>query len=51
VDPQNPVYHYHLGLALSKNGEPERARRALQTAVKLNPRFADAQQALATLQN
>jgi Tfp pilus assembly protein PilF len=44
------MYHYHLGLAFTKNGEPERARRALQTALSLNPRLTDAQQALASLQ-
>jgi Tfp pilus assembly protein PilF len=43
------MYHYHLGLAYTKNGEPERARGALQTALALNPKLTDAQQALASL--
>jgi tetratricopeptide (TPR) repeat protein len=51
ADPRNPVYHYHLGLAHSKNGETDRAKRSLQTALKLNPAWTDAQQALASLQN
>jgi Flp pilus assembly protein TadD len=50
-DPKNPIYHYHLGLAHSKNGEIDRARRSLQTALKLNPALTDAQQALASLQD
>jgi tetratricopeptide (TPR) repeat protein len=51
LDPANPLYHYHLGLAYSKNGEPERARQALQTALKLNPRYGDAQQLLESLKD
>jgi tetratricopeptide (TPR) repeat protein len=50
-DPKNPIYPYHLGLAHSKNGEIDRARRSLQTALKLNPALTDAQQALASLQD
>jgi tetratricopeptide (TPR) repeat protein len=49
ADPTNPVYHYHLGLAFSKNGDVERAKSALQRAVELSPDFADARQALATI--
>ena len=49
ADPGNAMYHYHLGLAYTKNGEPDRARGALQTARALNPKLTDAQQALASL--
>lgn len=49
ADPNNPVYHYHLGLAYSKNGRLDRARVAFQKALELNPRFTDAQHALALL--
>jgi Flp pilus assembly protein TadD len=51
VNPENPVYHYHLGLAYSKSGDIERARRSLQAALKLQPAFGDARQALDTLPN
>jgi tetratricopeptide (TPR) repeat protein len=50
ADPRNAMYHYHLGLAYTRNGEPERARRALKTALSLNPGLTDAQHALASLQ-
>jgi Tfp pilus assembly protein PilF len=45
------MYHYHLGLAYTKNGEPDRARRALETALTLNPTLTGARQALASLQD
>jgi tetratricopeptide (TPR) repeat protein len=47
--PGNSVYHYHLGLAYSKNGQREKAREALRKAIALDPRSKDAQQALASL--
>jgi putative PEP-CTERM system TPR-repeat lipoprotein len=50
ADPRNAMYHYHLGLAYTKNGEPDRARRALEQALALNPQLTDARQALASLQ-
>ena len=46
ADPANPVYHYHLGLAYSRNGDQERARASLRRALELNPGFGDAKQAL-----
>ncbi|HKY20067.1 MAG TPA: tetratricopeptide repeat protein [Vicinamibacterales bacterium] len=51
-DPKNPVYHYHLGLAYAKSGNKAEAIKALQEALRLNPKFdgaADAQQMLAGL--
>jgi tetratricopeptide (TPR) repeat protein len=48
-DSANPVYHYHLGLAYSKNGDRDQARAAFQRALQLNPGYADARQALAAL--
>jgi tetratricopeptide (TPR) repeat protein len=50
ADPRNAMYHYHLGLAYTKNGEPDRARRALEAALALNPQMTDARHALASLQ-
>jgi len=40
--PQNPIYHYHLGLAHLKSGEPARARTSLARALQLQPNFAEA---------
>jgi predicted Zn-dependent protease len=44
--PENPAYHYHLALALSKAGETQRARLAAEQAVKLKPDYAEAQKLL-----
>jgi tetratricopeptide (TPR) repeat protein len=49
ADPRNPTFHYHLGLAHSKNGETDRAREALERALRLNPRLAEAREALQAL--
>ena len=40
--PQNPVYHYHLGLAHLKSGDNERARTSFTRALQLRPDFPDA---------
>ena len=45
-DPDNPIYHYHLGLADPKSGNVGRGRQSLQAALKLRPGYADAQRAL-----
>ena len=39
LDPRNPVFHYHLGLAYLKAGDSTRARVALQEALTLAPNF------------
>ena len=52
-DPKNPVYHYHLGLALKLRGDKVKAREALSQALKLSPNFDgadDARKALAEIQ-
>lgn len=41
--PRNPLYHYHLGLALLQKGERAAARQSLQTALSLNPSKEDEQ--------
>lgn len=51
TEPDNPLYHYRLGLAYTKNGERDLARRALQQALRLNAGFVEARQALASLGN
>jgi Tfp pilus assembly protein PilF len=51
-DRQQPLFHYHLGLAYAKNGEKSRARQSLEQALRLAPDFpgaADARRVLATL--
>lgn len=35
--PNNPLYHFHLGMALFQKGDTTGARRSLQTALSLNP--------------
>jgi tetratricopeptide (TPR) repeat protein len=50
-DPKNPSFHYHLGLAYEKTGDPERARQALEQALALNPNFNGADHARKTLQS
>jgi ABC-type dipeptide/oligopeptide/nickel transport system ATPase component len=52
LEPKNPVFHYHLGLAYLKIGESTRARSAFQSALTLAPDFtgaAEARQMLASL--
>jgi tetratricopeptide (TPR) repeat protein len=47
--PQNPIIHYHLGLAFVKNGNLHEARRSLLEALKLDPAFRGAENARTTL--
>jgi tetratricopeptide (TPR) repeat protein len=49
ASPGNAVFRYHLGLAYAKNLETERAGDAFRAALRLNPRFSAARQALTTL--
>lgn len=41
--PRNPLFHYHLGLALLQKGDRAAARQSLQTALSLNPNREDEQ--------
>ncbi len=47
--PNEPLVHYHLGMAQAKNGEVAAAKDALQTALKLNQHFTGAEDAKKTL--
>lgn len=52
LDPRNPIFHFHLGLAYLKTGDSAKARVALQEALALAPNFAgatEAKQVLASL--
>ena len=40
--PQEPIYHFHLGLAYQKSGDLVRARVHLKRALELNPNFEKA---------
>jgi tetratricopeptide (TPR) repeat protein len=44
-DRSNALIHYHLGLAYAKNGNRPEAQRSLEEALKLDPRFAGADDA------
>jgi tetratricopeptide (TPR) repeat protein len=44
-DPKNAVYQLHLGLSYVKAGQTARGREALETALKLNPKIAHADEA------
>jgi putative PEP-CTERM system TPR-repeat lipoprotein len=53
-NPNNPVYHYHLGLAYLENGDKQRGRGELQRALEINQHFNgadDARKHLAQSQN
>jgi Flp pilus assembly protein TadD len=49
TDPNNPVFHYHLGLANAKLGYYVQARSSIEHALKLRPDFDGADQARKTL--
>jgi tetratricopeptide (TPR) repeat protein len=43
--PQNPIYHYHLGMAYLASGDAERSRVALEHALTLRRDFPGAKEA------
>ena len=50
--PDDPTYHYHLGLACQKTNGPARAREHFERVLKIKPRYAqadDVRKALAQL--
>jgi Tfp pilus assembly protein PilF len=49
LEPRHAPYHLRLGLALARNGQPERARQVLREALALDAALAEARQALAEL--
>lgn len=48
--PNEPVIHFHYGMAQHKNGDAAGAKKALQTALKLNPNFPGADEAKKTME-
>jgi tetratricopeptide (TPR) repeat protein len=52
IEPANPLYHYHLGLAYKSAGDAARAKSSLTRALSLKPDFdgaADAKNQLASM--
>jgi Flp pilus assembly protein TadD len=43
--PQNPLFHYHLGMAYAKHGDTRSARRALEQALAMSGSFPGADEA------
>ena len=48
--PNEPVVNYHYGMAEHKNGDAMRAKKALQTALKLSQNFPGADEAKKTME-
>jgi putative PEP-CTERM system TPR-repeat lipoprotein len=46
-EPENPTFHYHLGLAYAMSGDVALGRDAFQAALRLKPDFREAAEALA----
>ncbi len=42
LQPHNPVYHYHLGMAYSKTGDQYKTIEAYKQALFLNPDYEEA---------
>ena len=40
--PDNPTYHYHLGLAYARASQPALAKQNLERVLKINPNYNDA---------
>ena len=48
--PDNAEFHFHLGTAYARTGDPENAKRALTRALSLGLRGSDASEARSTIQ-
>ena len=49
--PKDPLFHYHMGLACAQTGDIGAARQALEQALKLQPGFKEAGEALKGLRS
>ena len=50
-EPDDAVFHYHLGLAYGKANQSALARQQLEKAVKLSPNNTEARKALSELRS
>ena len=41
-NPQNPTFHYHLGMAYDKANNPAMARKQFESALKISPNYPQA---------
>lgn len=41
-EPENPLYHYHLGMAYAKAEQPGRAREQFERVLKIDPKYVNA---------
>ena len=48
--PNNPTYHYHLGVAYAITGDKARARQSLERALALNPSAEESAEAKKALE-
>lgn len=51
ASPQNPLTHYHLAMALAKNGDVAAGRRALEAGLAINPNLPEAEEARKVLES
>jgi tetratricopeptide (TPR) repeat protein len=48
-EPNNPIYQFHVGMAYAQAGEDAKARKYLQRALEIDPKFDGAAEAKKTL--
>ena len=51
ANPQNPTYHYHLGMAYEKSDNYAMARKELEDTLKISPNFTHADEIRKILSN
>jgi Tfp pilus assembly protein PilF len=47
--PDNPTYHYHIGMVYQRQKNVAAARKHLERALQINPNYPDASKIRATL--
>jgi len=41
-EPDNPLYHYHLGMAYAAAGQPDKAKQQFERVLQIDPKYSDA---------